>query len=473
VAKLDYTCKLPASTYTIQASFAGDDYYVSAQDTATLTQTKATPTLTAADTTCIYKETTTLSATLTHKGEGISEKEITFTIKTKEKEISVGTARTDKNGVAKVEYTCKLPAGKYTIQASFAGDAYYEPSTATATLVQKRAKSILTSEDGVCRKGEEVTLSATLFDKDKKPIVGKSLKFKVRDWTSEAKTDKEGKASVLFHCTLSHGTYRWEVAFEGDEYYEGSSASAILRVVYAKRKIGPKKAWELEHKEEGRKVIVKGGMDTVKEHSTIVITKPDIPLPSPPEGYGQLLHDLVYDIHFIEGGIKEGRGVELLIEYDEDILAGVDEDALQLFRLKDEEWIKVPFTLDKEQNTIKATLSTLSIFRILLRVVPEHLGDVVVYPNPFKPYEGHTEITFGHPTDIEKRLTAQATIKIYSIAGELVATLKEPEDDGEADGVLKWDATNDAGKPLAPGVYIYYITNPAGEKCIGKIAIIR
>jgi hypothetical protein len=98
---------------------------------------------------------------------------------------------------------------------------------------------------------------------------------------------------------------------------------------------------------------------------------------------------------------------------------------------------------------------------------------VVVYPNPFKPAEGHTYITFGHPTDVKKRLTAKATIKIYNIAGELVAILKEPEDDGEPDGVLKWRAINDAKRPLASGVYIYIITNPAGEKCIGKIAIIR
>jgi hypothetical protein len=39
--------------------------------------------------------------------------------------------------------------------------------------------------------------------------------------------------------------------------------------------------------------------------------------------------------------------------------------------------------------------------------------------------------------------------------------------------VLKWRAINDAKRPLASGVYIYIITNPAGEKCIGKIAIIR
>jgi parallel beta-helix repeat protein len=97
------------------------------------------------------------------------------------------------------------------------------------------------------------------------------------------------------------------------------------------------------------------------------------------------------------------------------------------------------------------------------------LKDVVVYPNPFKPAKGHTHITFGHPTDTEKRLTKEAKIKIYTLNGECVAVIEERD----GDGVAKWYATNKEGTPVASGIYIYIITNPAGQRCIGKIGIIR
>jgi len=43
-----------------------------------------------------------------------------------------------------------------------------------------------------------------------------------------------------------------------------------------------------------------------------------------------------------------------------------------------------------------------------------------------------------------------------------------------ADGGKKdWDVKNNEEKPLASGVYIYVITNPAGERCTGKIGIIK
>ena len=98
------------------------------------------------------------------------------------------------------------------------------------------------------------------------------------------------------------------------------------------------------------------------------------------------------------------------------------------------------------------------------------LNCVVVYPNPFKPDSGHTRITFGHPTDPSGRLTEQATIKIYTIAGELVRTIEG------VNGQATWDINNESGKRVASGVYVYLITNPKGtkgEKCIGKLAIVK
>lgn len=95
------------------------------------------------------------------------------------------------------------------------------------------------------------------------------------------------------------------------------------------------------------------------------------------------------------------------------------------------------------------------------------LGEVYVYPNPFKPNSpGRFQaagITF-------KRLPATATIRVYAITGRLVAELRKT--DTGVDN-YEWDVTNSAGRKLASGVYIFYVTAPCGGSAKGKFAVIR
>ncbi|MBU1488095.1 hypothetical protein KKH56_08640, partial [bacterium] len=88
---------------------------------------------------------------------------------------------------------------------------------------------------------------------------------------------------------------------------------------------------------------------------------------------------------------------------------------------------------------------------------------IAVSPNPFVPTRGHTQISFfgtGLP---------YSKIKIYNKAAELVITLEETEGKTQLD----WNATNDDGKKLASGVYIWVSTNQAGNHEKGKFAIIK
>jgi len=90
------------------------------------------------------------------------------------------------------------------------------------------------------------------------------------------------------------------------------------------------------------------------------------------------------------------------------------------------------------------------------------LNGASVFPNPFKPYQGHTHLTFDG-------LTAYARIEIFTIAGERVCTL----DETDGDGVTSWDVTNSQGRRLASGIYIYRITDNQGHEKISKFAVIR
>ncbi|MFQ6066915.1 MAG: M6 family metalloprotease domain-containing protein [bacterium] len=89
------------------------------------------------------------------------------------------------------------------------------------------------------------------------------------------------------------------------------------------------------------------------------------------------------------------------------------------------------------------------------------LQQLKIFPNPFRQGVDHNRIIFA-------ALTQQATIRIYTLTGQLV---KKQDVSGQYS--WDWDGKNMNGEELARGVYIWVVTNPAGEKRTGKIAIIK
>ncbi len=121
-----------------------------------------------------------------------------------------------------------------------------------------------------------------------------------------------------------------------------------------------------------------------------------------------------------------------------------------------------------ESASYKTMGGFISQAAVISRILPAmDLTKTHVYPNPYKPGSGGKfdadYITF-------KKLTSRATIRVFNITGELCATIDK--NDTTVDNYT-WNATNDAGEKLASGVYIYYITNPAGKTAKGKFAIIK
>lgn len=90
------------------------------------------------------------------------------------------------------------------------------------------------------------------------------------------------------------------------------------------------------------------------------------------------------------------------------------------------------------------------------------LSGLNVFPNPVRTTQGQSTLTFG-------QLTPFSQVRIYDAQGVLV---REVSLDGAAT-LFVWDLTNDAGRPVAGGVYIYRVSNAAGEKRSGKVAVIR
>jgi len=155
----------------------------------------------------------------------------------------------------------------------------------------------------------------------------------------------------------------------------------------------------------------------------------------------------------------------------------LDERTLKVYRLNEttQQWVAEENSIvDPVANTVSAEVDHFSIF--VLRGTPLRpatvLGNVRVYPNPYKPNSNpmhNSGVHFGGTAaPFEERLTEQVTIKIFTVTGELVRVI-----DGQTSGEYIWDAKNDDGDEVSTGVYIYQITNEQAGNSFGKVAIVK
>lgn len=93
-------------------------------------------------------------------------------------------------------------------------------------------------------------------------------------------------------------------------------------------------------------------------------------------------------------------------------------------------------------------------------LIAETLEDLIVYPNPFDPAQGHTKVTF-------EALTEDVTIRIFTLSGELVRKVELP-----FQYRWDWDLRNEQNEEVARGIYLGVVTNAAGEKKIVKLAVL-
>lgn len=94
----------------------------------------------------------------------------------------------------------------------------------------------------------------------------------------------------------------------------------------------------------------------------------------------------------------------------------------------------------------------------------QDLNNVIIAPNPFKPnLPGSADyVTFYN-------LTQDAEIKIFTVTGRLIVTLKKINNDNK----YTWNVRDKNNRLLPSGVYICYITNSKNQKKHLKLIIIR
>ena len=101
------------------------------------------------------------------------------------------------------------------------------------------------------------------------------------------------------------------------------------------------------------------------------------------------------------------------------------------------------------------------------------LSQVRVVPNPYIVYTVAESALPNEQVDRQLRFThlpAKCTIKIYTIDGNLVKTIRH---DSRGIGEEIWNMATDENLEISFGVYVYTVSTPNGKKKIGKFAVVR
>jgi len=98
------------------------------------------------------------------------------------------------------------------------------------------------------------------------------------------------------------------------------------------------------------------------------------------------------------------------------------------------------------------------------------LSKIKVVPNPYlvrnrwEPSADYSKLQFTH-------LPEKCTIRIYTLAGNLVQTLEHDGAESHS-GTEDWDLLSKDNQKVSSGLYIFHVESGVGDK-VGKFAIVR
>ncbi|MCA9752988.1 MAG: hypothetical protein KC591_12405 [Gemmatimonadetes bacterium] len=116
--------------------------------------------------------------------------------------------------------------------------------------------------------------------------------------------------------------------------------------------------------------------------------------------------------------------------------------------------------------------------RVMPRTTPaQTLDDVYVVPNPYKESAAWDLLeTPGEPTGRRVRffnLPARATIRIFTLSGDHVATIEHDAGSGAAAGQTYWNLISKNGQDTVSGVYVWHVRADDGQEQTGRLVVIR
>ena len=171
------------------------------------------------------------------------------------------------------------------------------------------------------------------------------------------------------------------------------------------------------------------------------------------------------------GDMQQGGNASITVSYAS---LGINDPELEqnirIAKIINGRWQIIPGNqlVDMVAKTVTANVSGFSVFRVVMNVSSAaDLSNAAVFPNPVDLNNAvNNSVKFIY-------LTANPTIKIFTVSGELVRTLQPGTSNNMGnDGRAVWDGKNENGERVARGLYICLIADPSGNKKVMKIAVL-
>jgi len=171
------------------------------------------------------------------------------------------------------------------------------------------------------------------------------------------------------------------------------------------------------------------------------------------------------------GDMQSGGNASITVSYAS---LGINdpefEQNIRLAKIINGRWQIIPGNqlVDMVAKTVTANVSGFSVFRVVMSVSSaSDLSNAAVFPNP-------VDLNIAVNNSVKFiNLTANPTIKIYTVSGERVRTLQPGTSNNMGnDGRAVWDGKNENGERVARGLYICLISDGNGNKKVIKIAVL-
>ncbi len=150
--------------------------------------------------------------------------------------VVIGSASTDSNGKASLPYTVdeRFGAGKHKLVVAFAGDKNHSATTKTATFKVVAAQTQVAVTDATASRGATISLQGSIARvTDGAPLAGRMVRFQIDGNTvGSTATDAMGMATLSYAVneSLSLGSHKIRVLFDGEPLYSKSSGTGTLKV---------------------------------------------------------------------------------------------------------------------------------------------------------------------------------------------------------------------------------------------------
>ena len=231
IASVSFTAPAASGTYTISiwSDGAADPTYNQASvytSSVTLARRNSSITLTGPAASIINSSFTATGTMYDSVSAGtVQSKIISFLFQG-----ATVPATTNVSGATSTVYTADLTSGTYRLQASFAGDASYNPSVSSRSVVTLRYPTLLAAQAITVTMNEVLTATATLTDYRASTVPAKALVFYFQGSSFTSVTDGFGVAYSTYSAAIASGAYQLPLSFAGDALYDSTSTTIPLLV---------------------------------------------------------------------------------------------------------------------------------------------------------------------------------------------------------------------------------------------------